>query len=134
MTCFECDAPAECMHHVVPRSRGGTKTVPLCERCHGLVHDVEISTKALTKQALARKRALGERIGSIPYGWRLAPDGVHLEEHHEEKSVVALVHHLHSADVSIRAIASHLEATGAPSRGSRWHATTVARLLKCSGG
>ena len=26
--CFECDVPAECDHHVVPRSMGGTKTVP----------------------------------------------------------------------------------------------------------
>jgi 5-methylcytosine-specific restriction endonuclease McrA len=36
--CFECGAPAAHQHHVVPRSLGGTKTVPLCEGCHGKVH------------------------------------------------------------------------------------------------
>jgi len=37
--CFECGAPAVEDHHVIPRSRGGTKTVPLCAACHNLVHD-----------------------------------------------------------------------------------------------
>ena len=37
--CFECGKPSEFNHHVVPVSSGGTKTVPLCAICHGLVHD-----------------------------------------------------------------------------------------------
>jgi hypothetical protein len=36
--CFECGHPAAQAHHVVPQSLGGTKTVPLCEKCHNLVH------------------------------------------------------------------------------------------------
>lgn len=39
VACFECGAPAEHQHHVIPQSRGGTQTVPLCVRCHDLVHD-----------------------------------------------------------------------------------------------
>jgi len=40
--CFECghDNPINIeMHHVVPQSLNGTKTIPLCVKCHGLVHD-----------------------------------------------------------------------------------------------
>jgi len=38
--CFECSAGGDIhMHHVVPRVLGGTKMVPLCEKCHSLVHD-----------------------------------------------------------------------------------------------
>lgn len=104
--------------------------VPLCERCHELVHDAGIGSRVLTKDALDRKRIRGECTGTVPYGWRLAPDGVHLEEHPEEARAVVTLRELREEGVSIRAIASRLEATGAPSRGSRWHPTTVARLLE----
>lgn len=56
--CFECDAPATCEHHVVPRSYGGTRTVPLCDRCHSLVHTPNkvrlTSTSELIKRANER--------------------------------------------------------------------------------
>jgi DNA invertase Pin-like site-specific DNA recombinase len=85
--------------------------------------------RARTRAALAVKRTRGERVGQVPYGSRLAADGVHLEEHPEEARVVALVDELHAAGVSTRAIAARLEADGAPARGARWHRSTVRRLL-----
>ena len=37
---FECESYGEIdNHHVVPKSLGGTKTIPLCYKCHGLVHN-----------------------------------------------------------------------------------------------
>ena len=36
--CFECAEPMVDMHHVIPKSKGGKKTIPLCAKCHGLVH------------------------------------------------------------------------------------------------
>ena len=37
--CFECGATEDIQeHHVVPRLRGGTKTVPLCYSCHCKAH------------------------------------------------------------------------------------------------
>jgi hypothetical protein len=37
--CFECGATKDIQeHHVVPRLRGGTKTVPLCYSCHCKAH------------------------------------------------------------------------------------------------
>lgn len=32
--CFECNNSIVELHHVVPKSLGGKKTVPLCESCH----------------------------------------------------------------------------------------------------
>jgi len=37
--CFECETigPVD-LHHVVPKSKGGTKMIPLCLSCHTKVH------------------------------------------------------------------------------------------------
>lgn len=37
--CFECGTigPVD-LHHVVPKSKGGTQTIPLCLSCHSKVH------------------------------------------------------------------------------------------------
>ena len=127
--CFECDAPAEHNHHVVPRSLGGTRTIPLCERCHGLVHDkrfTKIST--LTKNALAIKKAKKQRIGAIPYGWKLKADGVHLEECEVEQAVIARCHALRAEGWSLAAIGAELERLELPTRtGGKWHAMQVKR-------
>ena len=34
--CFECGALTSGSHHVVPRSRGGKRSLPLCVVCHGI--------------------------------------------------------------------------------------------------
>jgi hypothetical protein len=37
--CFECGCDENIHdHHVVPKSKGGTKTIPLCSNCHSIVH------------------------------------------------------------------------------------------------
>jgi hypothetical protein len=37
--CFNCNYYGDIhMHHVVPKSLGGINTVPLCIKCHGIVH------------------------------------------------------------------------------------------------
>ncbi len=37
--CFECGGTEEIhQHHVIPKSLGGTKTIPLCNMCHGRAH------------------------------------------------------------------------------------------------
>ncbi len=85
---------------------------------------------ARTRAALAVKARRGEKTGgALRVGERLANDGVHVEEDADEARAVALIVALRADGVSIRAIAERLNATGVPCRGSRWHATTVARLL-----
>lgn len=63
--CFECEGEATERHHVVPKSKGGTKTVNLCHKCHGLVHGLRrLNISELTKLGMAKARALGRRLGS----------------------------------------------------------------------
>ena len=45
--CFECGNNAEEEHHVIPRSLGGSNTIPLCKDCHKKAHN--ISYKKLSK-------------------------------------------------------------------------------------
>jgi hypothetical protein len=130
VACFECGCKAQHEHHVVPRSKGGTKTIPLCVTCHSAVHGVDISVPALTRSALAKKKARGERVGGVPLGARVAPDGLTLETEPSEAETLELVRELRTAGASIRAIATELNARGMPARGERWHPTTVARLIR----
>jgi DNA invertase Pin-like site-specific DNA recombinase len=42
--CFECGSSDHIhQHHVVPRVLGGQNTIPLCARCHGMVHDRDLT-------------------------------------------------------------------------------------------
>ncbi len=130
-TCFECNLPGDIhMHHVVPRSAGGTKTVPLCERCHGLVHSRHMSTSSLTKGALARKRAAGRRTSRHPpFGWAIGADGDTLEQDPAEQETLKSIVEMRAGGMSVRRIADHLDAAGAKPRGARWHPTTIERVL-----
>lgn len=68
--CFECDQPAEFDHHVVPKVRGGKRTVPLCVDCHAKAHhrDKKMATSELTREGLAKAKARGVKLGSARPG------------------------------------------------------------------
>lgn len=84
--------------------------------------------RARTRSALAVKRSKGERTGQVPYGYRLADDGTHLEVDPTEQRVVNLIAALRADGVSYRAIADRLNSDDVPSRGERWHHTTIHRV------
>lgn len=130
--CFDCDSVNDIhQHHVVPRSLGGTRTVPLCSRCHGLVHGRDMTRGAvLARQALAHKRAQGRRTSKdAPYGFRIGADGDTLVPDDHEQRAIEMVRTLRAAGHSVREIVDALEAAGIPPRGSRWHPTTINRML-----
>ncbi len=86
--------------------------------------------RARTKAALTAKKARGERTGSVPYGYRLGPDGIHLEPDAAEQAVVAHVRSLHAEGVSLGEIARVLEREGNLSRtGRRLAPAQVSRML-----
>ena len=66
--CFECEAIKDLQeHHVIPRSRGGTKTVTLCHSCHLRAHGRDskgLSHSRLTKEGIERARKRGAKIGN----------------------------------------------------------------------
>jgi DNA invertase Pin-like site-specific DNA recombinase len=90
--------------------------------------------RARTKAALAAKSAKGERVGTVPYGYRLEVDGVRLEADPAEQGVLAVVRELRAAGLSQRLIASELRVRGLPSRsGGAFGQTQIARMLARTG-
>lgn len=88
---------------------------------------------ARTKAALAVKKAKGERVGRIPYGFQLAADGVQLVPHEGEQAVVATIRGLRAEGLTLAAIAAELEARGlVPREGGKWHKVRVWRVLEAA--
>jgi DNA invertase Pin-like site-specific DNA recombinase len=86
--------------------------------------------RARTRAALAAKRARGERTGSVPFGFRLAADGVRVEPDEREARVIGRARELRAAGLSTRGIVTALAAEGATSRSGRpLNQTQVMRLL-----
>lgn len=129
--CFECGAPAEHDHHVVPKSIGGTRTVPLCGSCHSKVHKSSnlVTTSKLVRRALQTKKENGERIGTVMYGYSLGEDGKTLESNEREKYIIASVCTLRRQGWALRKIASLLDSVGlAPRSGLKWSAQTISQI------
>jgi DNA invertase Pin-like site-specific DNA recombinase len=85
--------------------------------------------RARTRAALGVKRGRGERVGQVPFGFRLGADGVHLEAHDEEQRAVVRVRTLRAEGLSLDGVAARLNAEGVPARGERWYGMTVGRIL-----
>jgi DNA invertase Pin-like site-specific DNA recombinase len=77
---------------------------------------------ARTKAALGIKKTLGEKTGgSVPFGFSLAADGVHLEPHPVEHPVLIRILALRRAGLGGRRIAAILTAEGHQPRGVAWN-------------
>lgn len=84
-----------------------------------------------TRAALAHKRHKGERIGQVPYGRRVCPDGRTLETAHDERRALAEIRRHRAAGWSLRRIAKEMTRLGVPTKngGPSWSHTTVAHIL-----
>ncbi len=92
-----------------------------------------VVNRARTRAALAEKRARGERIGGVPYGYRLAADRVRLEIDEREQAVLERIRGLAREGLSQRAIVARLAAGGIAGRtGAPLGQTQVARILRAS--
>lgn len=83
-----------------------------------------------TVAAMQHKKALGELVGSVPFGYALGADGVHLEEDAREQAVMSEVRALRAGGLSMQRIADELGKRGYAPRGKRWHAQTISNILK----
>lgn len=71
--CINCGEMATHKHHVVPKVLGGnngSNCVFLCDKCHGLIHNVEFNDKQLShskliKIGIEKARAAGKQIGAV---------------------------------------------------------------------
>ena len=70
--------------------------------------------------------------GPYPIGWQQTEEKK-LIENDQEQEIVKKILALHAEGLSIRKIATVLNTDGIKARGSKWHATTVARIIKDAG-
>jgi DNA invertase Pin-like site-specific DNA recombinase len=83
-----------------------------------------------TAAAMGHMRAKGERVGAVPYGYRLGADGRRLEPVAAEQAVIAQAHELRTAGLSLRQVCGQLAARGHLSRTGRPFAPVqVSRML-----
>ena len=86
-----------------------------------------------TKAALAHKRAKGERIGTVPYGYSLHDDGVSLIENNAEQSILRDIQLLRREGYKLREITEELNNRGLLTRrGSEWRVQYIHNLLKAA--
>ncbi len=75
--------------------------------------------RSRTRAALAVKKKRGERVGTVPFGFHLAADGVALEQDEQEQAVIARARVLRSGGVSVRGVVAKLAAEGIVGRSGR---------------
>ncbi len=84
--------------------------------------------RSRTKAALAVKKANGERVGGVPYGYRLE-DGRVVEDA-DEQATVARARELRAAGLSLRRIGRVLIAEARNPRDAKcWHVQVVKRMV-----
>jgi DNA invertase Pin-like site-specific DNA recombinase len=85
-----------------------------------------------TRDALRYKKSRGERVGGVPYGWRLPTDGgKELVLDDQEQEVIGIVNELRAAGYTLQKIAAELNARRIYRRGGgSWEQTFVSGLLK----
>ena len=84
-----------------------------------------------TSNALQHKKSKGELVGSVPFGYSLAADGIKLEENPTQQEALLLIGKLRAKGLSLRQIAQELTQLGVPTaKGNKsWTHTTIQRIV-----
>ncbi len=86
-----------------------------------------------TKSALQYKKAQNQRIGTIPYGYALAGDGIQLIENPEEQEILQNIIQLRKEGYTLREIAEQLNNDGVLTRKrGEWKLQYIHNLLKAA--
>jgi DNA invertase Pin-like site-specific DNA recombinase len=81
--------------------------------------------------AMQHMKTQGKRTGYIPFGQKLAADGVHLVPDNDEVEVLEIIRARRAEGLSLRGLADWLNANGYTNRGNPWNHTAVRnKLLK----
>jgi hypothetical protein len=118
-SCFECGSNEELhFHHVVPKSRGGTRTIPLCLDCHGKAHNKKMASGKLIKESMARLIQDGRAFGrpdSVRYGWSVGENKM-LVPNHEEQQIARHILELRCSGVKLKEVKEILATQGIKNR------------------
>jgi len=84
---------------------------------------------ARTKAALQAKKARGERVGHVPFGYQVN-EANQLSECPQEQWILAEINILRASGLSLREIADELNVRGIYNRGNKWNHVAVKRVAK----
>jgi site-specific DNA recombinase len=83
--------------------------------------------------AMKHKKAMGESTGTAPFGFQLAPDGVHLQHDDLEQHIISKIKELRAAGFSLRDIADELNKQEILTRsGGTWKYQYIHNILKAA--
>jgi DNA invertase Pin-like site-specific DNA recombinase len=86
-----------------------------------------------TRDAMRHKRANGERVGTVRFGFRVADDGSRLEEDPAEQGILSRMRELRASGHTTRRIADALNQQGFTTRrGTAWRFQYVAEALRAA--
>jgi hypothetical protein len=81
----------------------------------------------------SEKRALVMLLETVPFGYRTAADGLHLEADPAEQGILSRIRELKTAGVTTRQIAAELNRQGLTTRrGTAWRFQYVAEALRAA--
>ncbi len=89
-------------------------------------------TRERTRSAMAVKRANGQRIGTVPYGFNVTANGTTLVPNNSEQAVIHEIQAMRAGGMTLEAIADALTERGEPTKtgkSTRWTHQAVARIL-----
>ena len=78
---------------------------------------------------MRQRKAQGKRTGYVPFGKKLAADGVHLVPDDDEFDVLELIRFKKAEGLTLRALADWLNTNGYTNRGRPWNHMSVKRRL-----
>lgn len=81
------------------------------------------------KVAMAVKKRRNERLGFIPYGYKLAENGVNIVANEEEINMISIITYMRQMGYTFRKIASELNFEGKLNRGKPWIYVSIFNLL-----
>ncbi len=86
-----------------------------------------------TRDAMRHKKAAGQRVGTLPFGYRTGIDGRTLEPEPAEQNCLARIRVHRDGGLSLRQIADELNRSGSVTRrGTEWRHQYVAALLRAA--
>ncbi len=120
-SCFDCGSSSKIhYHHVVPKRRGGTKTVPLCEPCHMKVHGKTMNMTSMSHEKIRELHKEGKVYARVPYGFKVGKNKV-LLENKKERKVLETIWALRDKSVSYSKIEKILNGLGYKRKdGKKW--------------
>lgn len=86
-------------------------------------------TRERTRSIAAHKKRNRERVGTIPYGFKLSDDGKHIEPDVMEQKVIGWIKQGRACGWTMPQIIDWLNEHKIKPRGKRWHITTIRRII-----